>query len=115
MIPEYRVGASALRLASSMERSGAVLVRDVVPTGVADTYRRGLEDLFGLALFLGSSPWNEHTTWRRALLKPYLASCPAAAARAHKWVSGVFWRTQKEDVLHEISLPPQVECLRRSS
>jgi hypothetical protein len=31
----------------------------------------------------------------------------AAAARAHKWVSGVFWRTQKEDVAHEISLPRQ--------
>ena len=72
---------------------------------------RGLEDLFGLALFLGSSPWNEQTTWRRALLRPYLAACPAAAARAHKWVSEVFWRTQKEDVVHEISLPPQVESL----
>ena len=72
---------------------------------------RGLEELFGLALFLGSSPWNDKTTWNRALREPYLAACPAAAARAHKWVSGVFWRTQKEDVAHEISLPEQVECL----
>jgi len=68
---------------------------------------RGLEDLFGLALFLGSRPWNDDTTWKRALCEPYLAACPAAAARAHKWVSGVFWRTQKEDVAHEISLPRQ--------
>jgi hypothetical protein len=52
------------------------------------------------------------TTCKRALCEPYLAACPAAAARAHKWwVSGVFWSTQKEDVAHEISLLEKVECL----
>ena len=99
---------------------------------------RGLEDLYGLALFLGSAPWcvcwlsesvcdrrsmcciaHSHTptyiyrcdktVWNRALLRPYLRASEAAAARTHKWVSQLFWRTQKQDILHEISLPPQVE------
>ena len=71
---------------------------------------RGLEDLWGLALFLGCRPWCERVVWTRALLRPYLQGSGAAIQRTHAWVAQLFWRTQKEDVIHEISLPPQTEA-----
>ena len=70
---------------------------------------RGLQDLMGIALFLGSEPWNNEACWWRALLELYAGGSNAAAARAHKWVSDIFWRTQKKDVKHELLLPPQHE------
>ena len=72
---------------------------------------RGLEDLYGLALFLGCDPWWDKTCWTRALLRPYLLASAAALSRAHRWVAPLFWRTQKADVLDEIRLPPQIEHL----
>ena len=70
---------------------------------------RGLEDLYGLALFLQARPWSDKACWTRALLRPYLRGSQAAKARAHAWVAALFWRTQKADVMNEISLPPQTE------
>jgi E3 ubiquitin-protein ligase SHPRH len=54
-----------------------------------------------------------HRSWTRALLRPYLRGAAGAVSRAHAWVSEVFWRTQKGDVAHEISLPPQTEVTKR--
>jgi hypothetical protein len=79
---------------------------------------RGLQDLQGLALFLGSVPWNNKTCWQRALKTPFESGSPVAAAMVREWLREVFWRTQKEDVKHELSLPDQREvslspaCLR---
>ena len=72
-------------------------------------FARGLEDLYGLALFLQARPWSDKTCWTRALLRPYLCGSSAAKARAHAWVAALFWRTQKADVMNEISLPAQTE------
>jgi hypothetical protein len=33
--------------------------------------QRGLEDLYGLVLFLGIEPYNQHVWWLRALQRPY--------------------------------------------
>jgi E3 ubiquitin-protein ligase SHPRH len=72
-------------------------------------FGRGLEDLYGLVLFLQATPWCHKTCWTRALLRPYLCGSSAAKARAHACVAALFWRTQKADVMNEISLPAQTE------
>jgi len=42
---------------------------------------RGLEDLFGLLLFLRAAPLDQRAWWLRVCQRPYEAGCAAGAAR----------------------------------
>eukprot|EP00079_Xenopus_tropicalis_P035704 XP_017949475.1 PREDICTED: E3 ubiquitin-protein ligase SHPRH [Xenopus tropicalis] len=68
--------------------------------------QRGLEDLFGLVLFLGVDPyWVKHW-WDQLLYKPYCRKDPFPL---YKFISKIMWRSAKKDVLDQIQIPPQTE------
>eukprot|EP00741_Cyanophora_paradoxa_P013784 tig00020710_g13306.t1 len=71
---------------------------------------RGLEDLYGLLLFLRHDPYAERFWWVNAVRRPYEMSHPRGIARLHALLRGAMWRHAKAHVLHEIELPP---CHRR--
>ncbi|EIE26712.1 hypothetical protein COCSUDRAFT_59229 [Coccomyxa subellipsoidea C-169] len=72
---------------------------------------RGLEDLYGLFYFLHAHPYSDRFWWHEVLQKPYVAGCPAGRKRLMAQLKpaegGIFWRTSKADVAHELALPPQ--------
>jgi E3 ubiquitin-protein ligase SHPRH len=70
---------------------------------------RSLDDIYGLMLFLGARPFDSKTVWSNALAKPYIAKSRTAIERAHRFLSEIMWRTHKEDVVDQISIPPQTE------
>lgn len=41
---------------------------------------RGLDDLFGLMVFLRAAPWDSRSVWNRAIQHPFHAADPAGAA-----------------------------------
>lgn len=41
---------------------------------------RGLDDLFGLMVFLRAAPWDGRSVWDRAIQHPFHAANPAGAA-----------------------------------
>ncbi|XP_078069477.1 E3 ubiquitin-protein ligase SHPRH isoform X2 [Mustelus asterias] len=68
--------------------------------------QRGLEDLYGLVLFLGVDPyWVKHW-WDQLLYQPYCRKNPIPI---YTLVAKIMWRTAKKDVLDQIQIPPQTE------
>ncbi|CAL8467045.1 g6581 [Coccomyxa elongata] len=72
---------------------------------------RGLEDLYGLFYFLHARPYSDSFWWHEVLQRPYVAGCPEGRRRLMAQLrpaeGGLFWRTSKADVAHELALPPQ--------
>uniref|UniRef100_H2ZUI0 E3 ubiquitin-protein ligase SHPRH n=1 Tax=Latimeria chalumnae TaxID=7897 RepID=H2ZUI0_LATCH len=68
--------------------------------------QRGLEDLYGLVLFLGIDPyWVKHW-WDQLLYRPYCRKNPQPL---YSLISKIMWRSAKKDVLDQIQIPPQTE------
>ncbi|XP_032877734.1 E3 ubiquitin-protein ligase SHPRH isoform X2 [Amblyraja radiata] len=68
--------------------------------------QRGLEDLYGLILFLGADPyWVKHW-WDQLLYQPYCRKNPIPI---YTLIAKIMWRTAKKDVLDQIQIPPQTE------
>ncbi|XP_067840174.1 E3 ubiquitin-protein ligase SHPRH [Heptranchias perlo] len=68
--------------------------------------QRGLEDLYGLVLFLGVDPhWVKHW-WDQLLYQPYCRKNPIPI---YTLIAKIMWRTAKKDVLEQIQIPPQTE------
>lgn len=68
--------------------------------------QRGLEDLYGLVLFLGVDPyWVKHW-WDQLLYRPYQRGNTELLYNA---VAQLLWRSAKKDVIDQIQIPPQTE------
>ncbi|XP_068194536.1 E3 ubiquitin-protein ligase SHPRH isoform X2 [Antennarius striatus] len=68
--------------------------------------QRGLEDLYGLVLFLGVDPyWVKHW-WDQLLYRPYRRG---NTEPLYHVISQLLWRSAKKDVLDQIQIPPQTE------
>ncbi|XP_074846526.1 E3 ubiquitin-protein ligase SHPRH isoform X2 [Carettochelys insculpta] len=68
--------------------------------------QRGLEDLYGLVLFLGVDPyWVKHW-WDQLLYRPYCRKNPQPL---YNLIAKVMWRSAKKDVIDQIQIPPQRE------
>ncbi|XP_067876277.1 E3 ubiquitin-protein ligase SHPRH [Heterodontus francisci] len=68
--------------------------------------QRGLEDLYGLVLFLGVDPyWVKHW-WDQLLYQPYCRKNPIPV---YTLIAKIMWRMAKKDVLDQIQIPPQTE------
>ncbi|XP_033874858.3 E3 ubiquitin-protein ligase SHPRH [Acipenser ruthenus] len=68
--------------------------------------QRGLEDLYGLVLFLGVDPyWVKHW-WEQLLYRPYRRGNPLLL---YSLIARLMWRSAKKDVLDQIQIPPQTE------
>lgn len=68
--------------------------------------QRGLEDLFGLVLFLGVDPyWVKHW-WDQLLYKPY---CRRNPLPLYRLLAKILWRSAKKDVIDQIQIPEQTE------
>jgi E3 ubiquitin-protein ligase SHPRH len=75
--------------------------------GVSGTpIQKGLEDLYGLFLFLAVHPYSNRAWWKPCLQEPYLADVPEAVDRMESLTRRLLWRTNKQDALHEVELPP---------
>ncbi|XP_063040312.1 E3 ubiquitin-protein ligase SHPRH isoform X2 [Engraulis encrasicolus] len=68
--------------------------------------QRGLEDLYGLVLFLGVDPyWVKHW-WEQLLYRPYRRGNPDPL---YSLMGRLLWRSAKKDVIDQIQIPPQTE------
>ncbi|XP_069567655.1 E3 ubiquitin-protein ligase SHPRH [Brachyistius frenatus] len=68
--------------------------------------QRGLEDLYGLVLFLGIDPyWVKHW-WVQLLYRPYRRG---NTEPLYNVVAQILWRSAKKDVIDQIQIPPQTE------
>uniref|UniRef100_A0A4W6EYH5 SNF2 histone linker PHD RING helicase n=1 Tax=Lates calcarifer TaxID=8187 RepID=A0A4W6EYH5_LATCA len=68
--------------------------------------QRGLEDLYGLVLFLGVDPyWVKHW-WDQLLYRPYRRGNTEAL---YNVIAQLLWRSAKKDVIDQIQIPPQTE------
>ncbi|XP_028912253.1 E3 ubiquitin-protein ligase SHPRH [Ornithorhynchus anatinus] len=68
--------------------------------------QRGLEDLYGLVLFLGVDPyWVKHW-WDQLLYRPY---CRRNPQPLYSLIAKIMWRSAKKDVIDQIQIPPQTE------
>ncbi|XP_049596595.1 E3 ubiquitin-protein ligase SHPRH [Syngnathus scovelli] len=68
--------------------------------------QRGLEDLYGLVLFLGVDPyWVKHW-WDQLLYRPYRRG---NTEPLYSVVAQLLWRSAKKDVIDQIQIPPQTE------
>nr|XP_020842216.1 E3 ubiquitin-protein ligase SHPRH isoform X2 [Phascolarctos cinereus] len=68
--------------------------------------QRGLEDLYGLVLFLGVDPyWVKHW-WDQLLYRPYCRKNPQPL---YDLIAKIMWRSAKKDVIDQIQIPPQTE------
>ncbi|XP_024122367.1 E3 ubiquitin-protein ligase SHPRH isoform X1 [Oryzias melastigma] len=68
--------------------------------------QRGLEDLYGLVLFLGVDPyWVKHW-WDQLLYRPYRRG---NTEPLYAVVAQILWRSAKKDVIDQIQIPPQTE------
>nr|XP_033793202.1 E3 ubiquitin-protein ligase SHPRH isoform X2 [Geotrypetes seraphini]XP_033793203.1 E3 ubiquitin-protein ligase SHPRH isoform X2 [Geotrypetes seraphini] len=68
--------------------------------------QRGLEDLYGLVLFLGFDPfWVKHW-WDQLLYRPYCRKNPMPLFHL---IAKILWRSAKKDVIDQIQIPPQTE------
>ncbi|XP_004455806.2 E3 ubiquitin-protein ligase SHPRH isoform X1 [Dasypus novemcinctus] len=72
--------------------------------------QRGLEDLFGLVVFLGVEPYCVRHWWGRLLYRPY---CRRNPQPLYSFMAGILWRSAKKDVLDQIQIPPQTEEVHR--
>ncbi|XP_041809340.1 E3 ubiquitin-protein ligase SHPRH isoform X1 [Chelmon rostratus] len=68
--------------------------------------QRGLEDLYGLVLFLGVDPyWVKHW-WDQLLYRPYRRG---NTEPLYCVIAQLLWRSAKKDVIDQIQIPPQTE------
>ncbi|CAL8284691.1 unnamed protein product [Lota lota] len=68
--------------------------------------QRGLEDLYGLVLFLGVDPyWVKHW-WEQLLYRPYRRG---NTEPLYSVIGQLLWRSAKKDVIDQIQIPPQTE------
>ncbi|XP_076834961.1 E3 ubiquitin-protein ligase SHPRH-like [Brachyhypopomus gauderio] len=68
--------------------------------------QRGLEDLYGLVLFLGVDPyWVKHW-WEQLLYRPYRRG---NTSPLYNVIGQLLWRSAKKDVIDQIQIPPQTE------
>ncbi|XP_077395210.1 E3 ubiquitin-protein ligase SHPRH isoform X2 [Festucalex cinctus] len=68
--------------------------------------QRGLEDLYGLVLFLGVDPyWVKHW-WDQLLYRPYRRG---NTEPLYSVVAQLLWRSAKKDVIDQIQIPAQTE------
>ncbi|XP_056151483.1 E3 ubiquitin-protein ligase SHPRH isoform X2 [Lampris incognitus] len=68
--------------------------------------QRGLEDLYGLVLFLGVDPyWVKHW-WDQLLYRPYRRGNTESL---YNLIGQLLWRSAKKDVIDQIQIPPQTE------
>ncbi|XP_023807769.1 E3 ubiquitin-protein ligase SHPRH isoform X3 [Oryzias latipes] len=68
--------------------------------------QRGLEDLYGLVLFLGVDPyWVKHW-WDQLLYRPYRRG---NTEPLYSVIAQILWRSAKKDVIDQIQIPPQTE------
>uniref|UniRef100_A0A8D2JME1 E3 ubiquitin-protein ligase SHPRH n=1 Tax=Sciurus vulgaris TaxID=55149 RepID=A0A8D2JME1_SCIVU len=68
--------------------------------------QRGLEDLFGLVVFLGIEPYCVKHWWIRLLYRPY---CKKNPQLLYSFIAKILWRSAKKDVIDQIQIPPQTE------
>lgn len=68
--------------------------------------QRGLEDLYGLVLFLRLDPYWVKRWWDQLLYRPYRHG---NAAPLYSVISQILWRSAKKDVIDQIQIPPQTE------
>ncbi|XP_045698959.1 E3 ubiquitin-protein ligase SHPRH [Phyllostomus hastatus] len=68
--------------------------------------QRGLEDLFGLVVFLGVEPFCVRHWWFRLLYRPY---CKKRPQPLYSFIAKILWRSAKKDVIDQIQIPPQTE------
>ncbi|KAJ0062914.1 hypothetical protein NL108_008247, partial [Boleophthalmus pectinirostris] len=68
--------------------------------------QRGLEDLYGLVLFLRLDPFWVKRWWDQLLYRPYRRG---NTAPLYSVVSQVLWRSAKKDVIDQIQIPAQTE------
>ncbi|KAJ8353204.1 hypothetical protein SKAU_G00207710 [Synaphobranchus kaupii] len=68
--------------------------------------QRGLEDLYGLVLFLGLDPYWVKYWWDQLLYRPY--RCGSTEPLYHL-IGQLMWRSAKKDVIDQIQIPPQTE------
>ncbi|XP_006891719.1 PREDICTED: E3 ubiquitin-protein ligase SHPRH [Elephantulus edwardii] len=68
--------------------------------------QRGLEDLFGLVVFLGVEPYCMRHWWVRLLYRPY---CKKNPQPLYSFIAKIMWRSAKKDVIDQIQIPPQTE------
>ncbi|XP_037342642.2 E3 ubiquitin-protein ligase SHPRH isoform X1 [Pungitius pungitius] len=68
--------------------------------------QRGLEDVYGLVLFLGVDPyWIKHW-WDQLLYRPYRRG---NTEPLYNVIAQLLWRSAKKDVIDQIQIPPQTE------
>ncbi|XP_036398271.1 E3 ubiquitin-protein ligase SHPRH [Megalops cyprinoides] len=68
--------------------------------------QRGLEDLYGLVLFLGVDPYWVKYWWDQLLYRPYRRG---NAEPLYNLIGQLLWRSAKKDVIDQIQIPPQTE------
>ncbi|XP_039202788.1 E3 ubiquitin-protein ligase SHPRH isoform X2 [Crotalus tigris] len=68
--------------------------------------QRGLEDLYGLVLFLGADPYWVKYWWDQLLYRPY---CRKNTQPLYNFIAKIMWRSAKKDVIDQIQIPPQTE------
>ncbi|XP_026790068.3 E3 ubiquitin-protein ligase SHPRH isoform X1 [Pangasianodon hypophthalmus] len=68
--------------------------------------QRGLEDLYGLVLFLGVDPYWVKYWWDQLLYRPYRRG---NTGPLYSVIGQLLWRSAKKDVIDQIQIPPQTE------
>ncbi|KAI5102451.1 E3 ubiquitin-protein ligase SHPRH isoform X2 [Silurus meridionalis] len=68
--------------------------------------QRGLEDLYGLVLFLGVDPYWVKYWWDQLLYRPYRRG---NTEPLYSVIGQLLWRSAKKDVIDQIQIPPQTE------
>ncbi|XP_015267531.1 PREDICTED: E3 ubiquitin-protein ligase SHPRH isoform X1 [Gekko japonicus] len=68
--------------------------------------QRGLEDLYGLVLFLGADPYWVKYWWDQLLYRPY---CRKKPQPLYSFIAKIMWRSAKKDVIDQIQIPAQTE------
>ncbi|XP_061480035.1 E3 ubiquitin-protein ligase SHPRH [Rhineura floridana] len=68
--------------------------------------QRGLEDLYGLVLFLGADPYWVKYWWDQLLYRPY---CKKNTQPLYNFIAKIMWRSAKKDVIDQIQIPAQTE------
>lgn len=68
--------------------------------------QRGLEDLYGLVLFLRVDPYWVKRWWDQLLYRAYRRG---NTGPLYSVISQILWRSAKKDVIDQIQIPPQAE------
>eukprot|EP00794_Sanderia_malayensis_P003768 gene3768-4290_t len=68
--------------------------------------QKGLEDIYGMVLFIGVFPYCIKAWWTKLLYEPLIHGDNQPLFRL---LSRIMWRTEKKNVLDQINLPEQVE------